>query len=127
MADRLLPGSAKGPSEGQDGAISATVLVIGRGDTESLAQAALLGGQVHVVPVDGLDSDVLARLDPGWVVFPLMAAGFDAANIIETLDDLGFAGRACVMAPRLPNRRMVEIELRSIAPTLHLVLVEAAG
>lgn len=106
--------------------MNAAVLVIGRDDQASLMQAALLGGQVFVAPVNGLDADLLARLKPEWVVFPLMAPGFDAPHVIETLDALGFAGRACVMAPRLPNRRMVEIELRSIAPTLHLVLVEAA-
>ena len=126
MADSLLPGAANGPPERQDGLMNAAVLVIGRDDQASLMQAALLGGQVFVAPVNGLDADLLARLKPEWVVFPLMAPGFDAPHVIETLDALGFAGRACVMAPRLPNRRMVEIELRSIAPTLHLVLVEAA-
>lgn len=125
MADSLLPDSADGPPERQNGRLNASVLVIGRDDHATLSQAALLGGQVFVVPVNGLDAELLARLKPGWVVFPLMAQGFDAPHVIETLDALGFAGRACVLAPRLPNRRMVEIELRSIAPTLHLVLVEA--
>jgi hypothetical protein len=125
MADRLLPG-VKGIPDLGEGAGGAAVLVVGRADDATLAQAAALGGQVFVAPITELTADLLARLRPEWVVFPLMASGFDAPGVIETLDALGYTGRACVMAPRLPNRRMVEIELRSIAPTLHLVLVEVA-
>lgn len=112
------------PERGEPAA-GASVLVVGRADDATLAHAAGLGSRVFVAPITELNADLLARLDPGWVVFPLMAPGFDAPGVIETLDTLGYAGRACVVAPRLPNRRMVEIELRSMAPTLHLVLVEA--
>ena len=101
------------------------MIVIGRADYAALAQAALIGGSIFVVPFSGLDAALLARLSPAWVVFPLMASGFDAPLVIETLASLDYSGRACVVAPPLPNRRMVEIELRSIAPTLHLMLVEA--
>jgi hypothetical protein len=126
MADRLLPEDG-GPTDGSGAAAAASVLVVGRADDAALAQAAGLGAPVFVAPISELDADLLARLRPGWVVFPLMAPGFDAPGVIETLDALGYSGRACVLAPRLPNLRMVEIELRSMAPTLHLVLVELAG
>ena len=126
MADRLLPDAASGPQERSNGVVPVVVLVIGPVDDALLAQAAALGPQVFAIPVTGLDADVLARIRPEWVVFPLMAPGFDAPHVIETLQALGYAGRACVVAPRLPNRRMVEVELRSIAPALHLVLVEPA-
>lgn len=86
-----------------------------------------MGGSIFVAPLSSLDAALLARLSADWVVFPLMAPGFDAPLVIETLVELGYSGRACVVAPRLPNRRMVEIELRSIAPTLHLMLVETPG
>ena len=77
-----------------------------------------------MAPISGLDSALLAQLSPDWVLFPLISTGFDAPHVIELLASLGYSGGACVIAPLLPNRRMVEIELRSIAPALNLVLVE---
>jgi hypothetical protein len=126
MADRLLPDEADGYRNGRSAVPSATVLVVGGADAATQAQAALMGGTTVAVPFGALDAALLARLCPEWVVFPLMTTGADAPLVIETLVALGYAGRACVVAPQLPNRRMVEVELRSIAPTLHLVLVEAA-
>lgn len=78
-----------------------------------------------IVPFTGLDGPLLARLTPDTVIFPLIAAGFDALQVIERLVELRFAGQACVMAPRLPDRRMVEVELRSHGPGMRLVLVES--
>ncbi len=124
MADRLLPVGSGNPPQRQTAARSACVLVIGRSDYATLAEAAVLGDPVFVVPFGGLDAALLARLDPGWVIFPLMAPDFDAPLVIERLAELGYAGQACVVAPPLPNRRMVEIELRAMAPILHLMLVE---
>jgi 2-methylisocitrate lyase-like PEP mutase family enzyme len=126
MADRLLPDEADGFRNGRSAAQSATVLVVGGTDAATRAQAALMGGTTVVVPFSNLDAALLARLCPEWVVFPLMTTGADAPLVIETLAALGYSGRACVVAPHLPNRRMVEVELRSIAPTLNLMLVEAA-
>ena len=60
MADSLLPDSADGPPERQNGRLNASVLVIGRDDHATLSQAALLGEQVFVVPVNGLDAELLA-------------------------------------------------------------------
>lgn len=124
MDDRLLPVDAAGLSIGPPQTQTAPTLVIGEGDHATMARAAASGGPVFVAPFSDLDAALLARLCPEWVVFPLMAPGFDAPVIIEMLVELGYSGRACVVAPRLPNRRMVEVELRSIAPSLHLVLVE---
>lgn len=124
MADRLSPGGSGDPPQRQNAARSSAVLVIGRSDHATLAEASVPGGPVFVVPFGGLDAGLLARLDPGWVFFPLMAPDFDAPLVIERLAELGYSGRACVVAPPLPNRRMVEIELRSIAPILLLTMVE---
>jgi hypothetical protein len=124
MADHLLPRGSGDPPERQSVGPVAPVIVIGRADTLTLAEASVPGGPVYLVPVGGLDAALLARVDPGWVIFPLMASDFDAPMVIEKLAELGYSGRACVVAPPLPNRRMVEIELRSIAPILHLMLVE---
>jgi len=117
MADRLLPDDADGFRNSRRAVPEAIVLVVGGADTATLAQAALMGGSTVVVPFVALDAALLAQLSPDCVVFPLMTTGVDAPLVIETLAGLGYAGRAC--------RRMVEVELRPIAPTLHLTLVEA--
>lgn len=127
MADRLLHGGNGTFPDGRNAGPVTTVLVIGRADYATLAQASVAGGPVFVVPISGLDAALLARLAPDCVIFPLMAPDFDAPMVIEKLAALGFSGQACVVAPPLPNRRMVEIELRSIAPILHLLLIERAG
>lgn len=103
------------------------VLVIGRADDWALAQAARLGGRMVVAPFSGLDASLLARLMPDTVIFPLIASGFDALQLIDRLEELQFTGEACVMAPPLPNRRMVEAELRNHGPTLRLALIEQPG
>ena len=127
MADHLLPGGSGEPAQGQTAGPVASVLVIGHADYATLAEASVPGGPVYVAPISGLDAALLARLEPGWVFFPLMVPDFDAPMVIEKLVDLGYSGRACVIAPPLPNRRMVEIELRAMAPLLHLVLIERAA
>lgn len=127
MADRLLP-AAGGPLKSvPPDAVTGSVLVIGRADDATLKQAASLGQRVFAAPVSALDAGLLERIRPGWVVFPLLAPRFDAHHVIEILAVLGYARGVCIMAPPLPNRRMVETELRAIAPSLHLMLVDRTG
>lgn len=120
------PDAGGSPARTDPGALR-TVLVIGRADDSTLAQAAILGGRMVVMPLSALDAGLIARLDPETVIFPLIAAGFDALQVIDRLAALGYDGLACVMAPRLPNRRMVEAELRSHGPGLRIALLERPG
>jgi hypothetical protein len=120
-ASGLLPSIA---TPGIDPGPVRVVLVVGRADDAALAQAGRLGGRMVLTPFSGLNADLLARTMPDAVIFPLIAAGFDALQVIDRLVALRYAGEACVMAPILPNRRMVEAELRSHGPGLRLLLVE---
>lgn len=124
MADQQPPPVPRLPSIRVEPAVVRVVLVIGRADDAALAQADLFGGRMIVAPFTGLDAALLARTAPDVVLFPLIATGFDALHVIELLADLGFAGQACILAPTLPNRRMVEAELRSHGPGLRLILIE---
>jgi hypothetical protein len=127
MADhRPLSITGVVPSGADTGAVR-VVLVIGRADDAALAQAGVVGGRMVVAPFSALDETLLRRVEPETVIFPLIATGFDALHVIERLAALNFAGAACVMAPILPNRRIVEAELRSHGPGLRLILIERPG
>ena len=83
---------------------------------------------VHVtaIPIQfsALEQKLVSSVSPTKVVVPLMARGFDAAEVVEQLATCGFRGSVWVLAPKLPNRRMVERELKSMAPGIQVELIE---
>ena len=77
---------------------------------------------VHSVPsapeevcfADLLSEDTdLTNVD--LVIAPLIGPGFDAIELIQLLGDAGFRGRLQVKAGYLPDRLMVQAELRTAA------------
>jgi hypothetical protein len=70
----------------------------------------------------------LSRLTADWIaesgisalVFALFATQPDAWQIGGHLTRTGFTGRLIALSPALPNRRMVERELRTDYPALRL-------
>jgi galactokinase len=70
----------------------------------------------------------LNHLTPQWlaenrvqgIVFALFATGPDAWQIGSQLTRAGFGGKVLALSPALPNRRMVERELRADYPALRL-------
>lgn len=83
---------------------------------------------LHVTPVSvlfsSLEQKLVSSVAPSKVVVPLMARGFDAAEVIEQLASCGYQGAVWVLAPKLPNRRMVERELRSMAQGIQIEVIE---
>ena len=71
----------------------------------------------------GLDAGFLARVQPGMLVLPLFAAGYDAVVAVETLEALRYQGRIAVLAPDLPKPRLVERELQALGPGARLMLI----
>ena len=61
---------------------------------------------------DELDAAML--VGPGLVIMPLFAGDTDATAMIERLVALGYQGKVAVLAPTLPNPRLVERELRGM-------------
>ena len=55
---------------------------------------------------------------------PLMTRSFDAAEVIEQLAICGYQGAVWVLSPKLPNRRMVERELRSMVQGIQVEIIE---
>ena len=89
------------------------------------ALAALVpdGARVHEARFEALDSALLARLRPDRVLLPLMTPEHDAIQMIEQLCRLGYGGMIVVVAPPLPQPRMVERELRNLGPGQRLILL----
>ena len=83
---------------------------------------------LHVTAVQigftALEPKLVASVSPTKVVMPLMARGFDAMEAIEALGLCGYQGAVWVLAPKLPNRRMVERELKSIAAGIQVEVIE---
>lgn len=94
-------------------------------------KVAALGCAALIVPMPDLLHVSLAQLDaafleahqPSLIIFPLFTATFDATAAIEQLQALGYAGRLAVLAPDLPNPRLVEAELRGMGPGNRLTVI----
>jgi len=67
---------------------------------------------------------MLLETKPDCVVMPLMRPTFDAPQGLALLAAIGFCGRICVVTGPLPNRRMVETELRALAEGIEFHLIE---
>ena len=93
------------------------------------ARAIILGFPANppdTIAVDGparIDSVLLATMAPDRVICPLFAADYDALVVAQLLTKLGFGGTLIVVAPDLPNPRMVEREIRNQAGGLKVAIV----
>ena len=67
-----------------------------------------------------LTADWIAASGVNAIVFALFATQPDAWQIGGHLTRTGFRGRVIALSPALPNRRMVEAELRADYPALRL-------
>ncbi len=92
----------------------------------AVIEARGIGPLVHAHH-DHLDARLLAKVDPGLIVAPLVAAGSDAIELCEALRGLGYRGRFSAFAGRLPNARTVLAELRAHCPEIRIDLVEVEG
>ncbi len=108
----------------QAGQTALTVLMIGRTEAASSAYLRRSNASVIACSFAALDGALLNNVAPVAVAFPLMADGFDATQVLGRLTQIGFLGEVIIFAPRLPNRDMVLCELRGLAPTLSLDIIE---
>lgn len=124
------PGGANAP-HGRRVAGGKRAKAAAEGDTP-LPSVVIAVGNVRVAGTDviavagpeGLDAVLLATLGAECVVCPLFDAEFDAMAVATRLAALGFKGRLQVIAPELPNPRMVEREIRSQAAGITLQIIQ---
>lgn len=98
------------------------LLLVGLDAPPEGGAAAETGWTVAKTAYDGLDAPLLARLRPEHIACPLVAPQFDAVQLAQRLARLGFTGRLTVLAPALPDRRMVAAELAAAAPGIRIVI-----
>lgn len=78
----------------------------------------------HVADISGLhwtdfahcDAQILVRTQPDVVLSPLFSAQFDAIDLAEKLQDLGYRGRYRALAVGLPKPAIVRREIAAVAP-----------
>ena len=104
--------------------VSEVYLVVEVPRTVGFANALPL--HVTTVPIlfSALEQKLMSSVAPTKVVVPLMTRSFDAAEVIEQLAECGYQGVVWVLSPKLPNRRMVERELRSMVRGIEVELIE---
>lgn len=72
---------------------------------------------------EGITADLLAAIAPEKVICPLFSDDYDALVVAQILTKLGFGGTLVVVAPDLPNPRMVEREIRNQSGGLKVSVV----
>ena len=81
--------------------------------------------RVSHIGVSDLTAATLARLAPATIVMPLFGQARDALEVIHDLERLGYRGRILVIGPALPDRTIVQDELRAAGPQGRLTLLSA--
>lgn len=79
-------------------------------------------GAHRVTRPEEIDAELLARLKPERVICPMIGPDYDALSVATLLRSLDFAGVLVVVAPDLPNPRMVEREIRNQAGGLRVTV-----
>ncbi len=79
---------------------------------------------VAVAGPEAIDAMLLSSLGADCVVCPLFDAEFDAMAVAVRLEALGYGGKLQIIAPELPNPRMVEREIRSQARSIKLQIIQ---
>ncbi|MES2434700.1 MAG: hypothetical protein V4586_12860 [Pseudomonadota bacterium] len=98
---------------------SRRILYLAGGEAAPVSQDAM----IFSLPFAQLCPAELARIAPDLVVFPLFSATLDAIVVLTRLNELGYAGRCLVLAPRLPKPHLIEAELRASQGAMQVQLL----
>ena len=104
-----------------------TFLVIGRTSTEprdppGRPLAFRLPG-FHFATMADLDAELLARVAPDIVLSSLFGPEFDALELAQKLQALGFRGQYCALTDTPPRIDLVRREIQAIAPDLEFSIL----
>ena len=86
---------------------------------------ALAPDAVAVERPESIDAVLLATMQPDKVICPMIGKDYDALLVATHLRALNFTGTLVVVAPDLPNPRMVEREIRNQSGGLRVSVVIA--
>lgn len=80
----------------------------------------------HHIAFKDISTQSLRRLAPKVVVCPLVSAEFDAIQLLERLNALGYAGQCLVISAKLPQQALVLAELNRAAGPIRVRLIDSA-
>lgn len=134
QSERKPPGAQGGPDDpvpdagGATGPVRARILAVG--DLASaLATDITRPEDVVCLPFAEIDAAALARIRPEVVISLMVGPGFDCIDVAERLTEAGFRGTFRAVAPRVPDKGMVQREISDRFPGLDfdLVMVKTPG
>ena len=79
---------------------------------------------IEFVKFDEVTADLLHHLNPCVVLAPLIARRFDALDLAKILSEFNFKGMFRVLCPALPTPKMIQKELKTLAPGLDFELLQ---
>lgn len=106
------------------GASGATGHFIGIGLPDALAADLAGARQILAIRPEDIANAGLHQMPDPIVACLLLGGKTDAMDIISTLSSAGYTGAVMVVAPPLPNPRMVERELNRAAKPMMVTLVQ---
>ena len=81
------------------------------------------GGRVVFAEYGEVSAELIARVAPAMIVSSVIATTFDAFDLAQDLQELGYTGPYRALTPRLPDPDLVRREVAGCAPDLDFDLL----
>ncbi len=79
--------------------------------------------QIAFAEFHEISAELLQTLTPDIVMSPVLTRGFDCLDLAQALQASGFRGRFRVVAPDMPNPKVIQAEIRALCPTLDVAFI----
>ena len=79
--------------------------------------------QIAFADFHEINEDLLQALSPDIVMSPVLSRSFDCLDLAQTLYESGFRGRFRVVAPDMPNPRVIQAEISALCPALDVAFI----
>lgn len=79
--------------------------------------------QIAFAEFHEITDELLQALTPDIVMSPVLTRAFDCLDLAQTLHEKGFRGRLRIVAPDLPNPRVIQSEIRGLCPGLDVAFI----
>lgn len=79
--------------------------------------------QIAFAEFDEINDDLLQSLSPDIVMSPVLSRSFDCLDLAQALYENGFKGRFRVVAPDMPNPRVIQSEISALCPSLDVAFI----
>lgn len=89
-------------------------------------------GSGRALPIDSqlafadfheITAELLDTLAPDIVMSPLLTNNFDCLDLAQALQAGGFSGRLRIVAPDMPNPKVIQAEIKALCPALDVAFI----